>query len=282
MSAARALAALATSVLGAVLGAGLPACARQGALAPLPADRPRVGVEFRAEARAGSPGGYVQTPKGGAPGTTTTARPTFDELGVEVGWAPAADLRLAWRRHRLHLGGAFWVLHGEETLTTPLRTYDTAFPAGTRLASETEIGTSWATYGYALDLGRRSGAFTFTPEVGAYGYHLRYQVSGDGVTLPRQFNAFSPLVGSELAWTPGGRIRLTFDSHLVLDEVFDKGSPTTAYEGALRLHFDLGRNGALHLGVGFTHVEHHDSQEVPNDAELDVLPWFSLGGTLRF
>lgn len=261
-------------------------CARGGGLSTAasgrPAHRPGFEAELRAEGRAGSVTGFVQTPKGGAPGTTSLGRPTFDEVGVEVAWAPVADLRLAWRRHRVHIGGALWVLHGDEKLQEPLITHDKSYAAGIQLTSETEVGTTWAGYGYALDLSRQPGRVTLTPGVGVFGYSLAYQVSGGGQTSTREFSAYSPMVDAELAWYPGGRIHVSAEGRLVLDDLIGKRSPTTVYEGALRLHLDLWRQGDLFFSVGLTHIDHHDHQEVPNDAVVDVVPWFGLGGSIRF
>jgi hypothetical protein len=60
-----------------------------------------VDVRVRAEMRAGPvTSGYVQTPKGGQPGTTSPKRPTFDELDADTTFAPSADLRFAFGRQR--------------------------------------------------------------------------------------------------------------------------------------------------------------------------------------
>lgn len=264
----------------------LSGCARPGgftqAAAGEPACRPCFEVRAEAEVRAGTVSGFVQTPKGGQPGTTSPRRPTFDELGVDTAWAPSADLRLAWRRHRLHVGATWWVLHGDETLREDLLTHADAYTAGTSLSSSTELLATSLAYGYAFDLGRRPGQAVFTPSLGVFGYVLSYEVSGAGQSSPRDFSAFSPMLETDLAWYPGGRIHVSSQTRWVLDDLLGLSSPTTVYEGALRLHFDLWRDGNLFVSVGATHIEHHDEQTVPNDAEFTIAPWFGLGGQFRF
>lgn len=273
------------TVVALLLGSG--GCARRGGFvqpaAGDPAWKPGLEVRAEAEVRAGSVNGsgFVQTPKGGQPGTTSIGRPTFDELGVDAAWAPAADLRLAWRRHRLHLGAQYWVLHGDEVLRQDLTTWDKTYTAGTSLTSGTEILAGSLAYGYAFDIGRR-GQAVFTPSLGVFTYGLGYEVSGGGQTSTRDFTAFSPMLETDLAWYPGGRMHLSSQTRWVLDDLLGLSSPTTVYEASLRLHLDLWRDGNLFLGVGATHIEHRDEQTVPNDAELTVLPWFSLGGHFRF
>lgn len=270
-------------VLGAVCVGG---CAR-GAGTLLGRGEPAyvAGLEVRArgEVRAGPvTGGYVQTPIGGAPGTTSPKRPTFDELNVSTVVAPSGDLRFAFGRHRVHVGATYWILHGEDTLREGLTSHGDTYLPGTRLSSDTEFISSWLGYGYAFALGSTPGRLTLTPGVGVYMHSQRYDVSGGGSSSTRDFNTPSPMLDAELVWHPGGRIHVSGELRLVLDDLLGLSSPTSLFETAVRLHLDLWRDTNLFVGVGVTATDHHDEQTVPNDAELEVVPWFSIGCEFRF
>jgi hypothetical protein len=273
-----------TSCLGAA--ALLSACARppvallagQGE----PARTPGFETRLRAEVRAGPVNGYLQTPKGGTPGTTSLKRPTFDEVGAETLIAPTADLRFAFGRHRVHLGASWWMLHGDETLQQDLTSHDDFYPAGTAMTSDTDILASWLGYGYAFELGRQAGALTVTPGVGVYAYGQKYGISGGGEESTRDFTSISPMFDAELLWYPGGRIHVSGGLMLVLDELLGVSSPTNAVDAVVRLHWDISRTANVFLSLGYSRLEHFDEQVVPNHAEIESLPWFGIGGELRF
>jgi hypothetical protein len=240
---------------------------------------PASGWRLDAEMRVGNPRGHVQIPKGGQPGTTSPGRPSFDEVGVESAWGPFVDLSYRRGPHLLHVGGGMWVLHGSEALRDPLTSHEKSYVAGTDIESSTEIGEAWLGYGYTFCLSR---CVTFTPGVGVYASRLDYEISGGGQTSRREFTSLSPMLEAELAWRPGGRMHFSADMRLVADEWWGLDSPTQVYELGLRTNFDLSACGRLWLSVGATSISHHDEQPVPNDYLLEVLPWFGLGGELRF
>jgi hypothetical protein len=240
-------------------------------------------VRARAEMRVGAvTGGYVQSGIGGQPGTSSPKRPTYDELDVGTVLAPSGDLRFAFGRHRVHAGATYWILHGEDVLREDLTTHGDTYVAGTSLSSETEFLSSWLAWGYAFPLGGTPGRLTFVPGVGLYMHSQRYSVSGDGRSSGRDFNVASPMLDAELIWHPGGRIHVSGELKLVLDQLLGSDTPTTMVEAAVRLHLDLWRDANVFLGVGVTSIDHYDDQALPNDSELEVVPWFSLGCEFRF
>lgn len=266
-----------------VLLAALPACTSRVPLSgpPEPAAQPGLALRLRAEVRAGPSGGYLQTPKGGQPGTTSPARPTFDEVGAETLVMPTADLRFAFGHHRVHVGASLWILHGSETLQQELISHDDTYPAGTEITCDTEILAHWAGYGYALDLSRGRGTFTLTPGVGLYGYGQRYAISGGTEESTRNFTSYSPMADLELCWHPGGRVHVSASLMLVADEALGLSSPTNAVDAAVRLHWDISRRASAYLAAGYSSVEHYDEQAVPNHADIDA-PWFGVGLDWRF
>jgi hypothetical protein len=239
----------------------------------------RLRVTAALEMRVGNPRGHIQIPKGGQPGTTSPGRPTFEEVGVDTAWAPALDVTLALRRHRLHVGAVYWLLHGEETLRQALTSHEDFYPAGTAVESSSAVGESYLSYGYAFDLSR---AVTVTPALGVYGHRIAYEIAGGGNTSTRDFSAYSPMFETEVLWRPGGRMHVTAHLRLVLDDVLGLESPTNVVDAQVRWHWDLWSRGSLHLATGVTSISHHDEQPVPNEILLEVLPWFGFGGELRF
>lgn len=246
-----------------------------------PAYVPRVALRLRSEVRVGPLTGWLQTPKGGQPGTTTLERPTFEELGADTLVAPTADLRAAFGRHRIHAGASLWILHGSATLEEDLVSHDDAYPAGTAMTCDTEILAHWIGYGYTLDLSGGRGRMVLTPGLGLYGYGQRYAISGGANDSSRDFTSYSPMMDAELAWDAGGRVRLSLSLMLVADEALGLSSPTNAVDAVVRLHYDLARRASLHLAVGWSSLEHYDEQQVPNHSDMQA-PWAGVGLDWRF
>src|SRR5262245_22896873 len=62
--------------------------------------------------------GFLQTPTGGHPGTSSLERPSFDELGIDNVAFYDAGLDLQWRSARLYGGYQFIRVDGTETLSS--------------------------------------------------------------------------------------------------------------------------------------------------------------------
>jgi len=92
--------------------------------------------------------GYVQTPAGGAPGTTSGKRPTFQELGIDDFVSAEGSLNLGWRAHGLYAGGRLLRLDGDSTLNSGLVSQGTTFPAGTSVKSRVQLDSYRFGYQY--------------------------------------------------------------------------------------------------------------------------------------
>ena len=105
--------------------------------------------------------GYVQTPKGGQPGTTDVRRPTLQELGIHQ--APIVDrvIRLDKGKQGIYLGYQQIQLQGHTTLLQPLRTYKTWLPSYTPM--ESTIKFDWYRLGYFYTIQPKSGAWSIAP-----------------------------------------------------------------------------------------------------------------------
>jgi hypothetical protein len=70
--------------------------------------------------------GFVQIPRGGQPGTTSSKRPTFDELGI--GGVPMADVSVAGgvAGHQIYVGARIVEASGDATLTETLTSHGTS------------------------------------------------------------------------------------------------------------------------------------------------------------
>ena len=127
-----------------------------------------LGAEMEGSLRYGPISGYVQTPRGGAPGTTSAQRPTFRELNRDDFFSPEVSLRLRWREHGLYAGASLVRLDGDSTLNTPLVSQGTSFPAGAAVKSEVQLDWYRLGYQYRITWSNEAGtSLSLSPAVGA-------------------------------------------------------------------------------------------------------------------
>src|SRR5438874_669898 len=64
-------------------------------------------LSFQGSYLYGPADGFIQTPSGGRPGTTSRQRPRFGEMGINDASIGDVQLNLDWRRERVFFGGQF-------------------------------------------------------------------------------------------------------------------------------------------------------------------------------
>ena len=74
--------------------------------------------------------GYAQTPAGGTPGTTSSKRPTFDEVGIHDALTGEGELHLGWGADELFVDAVPTRVSGDGRLGSELLSHGTTFPAG--------------------------------------------------------------------------------------------------------------------------------------------------------
>jgi hypothetical protein len=257
------------------------------------ATRPRDGAGFRVALDVaylyGEASGFVQTPSGGAPGTTSPRRPRLGEVGADVVNALDVNLTLGFAtRHEVYVGAQFVGLSGDHTLADTLISHGETFPAGTRVSADVRL--DWYRLGYryrwVLDRGAgRDPVLTLTPSVGAALLEFDYKLRSDAVRTSRSYGKGLPQVGLELEWRPGGGA-LSFSVAAMGFPQFES-VPAIATERALVAYsFVRGGDGGVDVrgfvGVQFEQFRYEDAQRVPNRIEVDLGPLLVVGLSASF
>src|SRR6266566_929454 len=74
--------------------------------------------------------GYLQTPSGGQPGTTSRHRPTLEELGIDTASIFDGEIRPGVGDHELYVGGQWIRMSEDATLDEDLISQGNTFAAG--------------------------------------------------------------------------------------------------------------------------------------------------------
>jgi hypothetical protein len=231
--------------------------------------------------------GYLQTPSGGQPGSSSPRRPETDEIGLDgLRVLPRVDARAAVRGHELHLAYTGLRIDGHATLTDELVSQGIDFPAGSPVKSELDLPLFLA--GYRADwLIPPLGPLSLSPEIGLAFSPFRYTLASPAVGsgVDRAYTIAFPYLGLLLTAPIGERLILE------LDLAGSAGVAGAYYqETDLRLAFTVFRwrrlCGDLVLGLEGLWLNRKDSQSMPNDLNLragsfSTDPWAGMTFGIR-
>src|SRR5258708_5274356 len=112
---------------------------------------PPVAISFQGSFNFGSLDGFLQTPSGGRPGSSSRQRPTFDELGLSDVIFYDTRLDVQWHKARLYGGYQFIRLDASTTLSQPLISQGRNFAAGDSVRTDDQLDWARVGFGWQFD-----------------------------------------------------------------------------------------------------------------------------------
>jgi hypothetical protein len=241
-------------------------------------------VGLDAAGRYGPVDGFLQTPLGGSPGTTSHRRPSFNELGIDTVASADAALTLGWGDHALVAGGSVSRLSGDSVLNRSLISENTSYPAGDSVSSDVQLDWYRAGYQYRLRFVNQHGAaLDLEPEIGIalFDFDYRLRATG-GLSTSRAYLKGGPEVGMRAEWTPGGRFSVSAAARGAIPEPTGLGIISAQITGNYQLWGKPDHGGQAFLGLGYELIDFEDNQKVPNHIHAESVPLGLLGVRVRF
>jgi len=241
-------------------------------------------VSLDGEFQYGNITGFVQIPKGGSPGSTSSDRPKFNELGIDHAAIGDPSLTLEWNDHDIYAGAHIVRLSGSHTLSATLISNGSTFPAGTSVNADTHL--DWYRVGYEHRFAYKysqGSILSFYPAIGFALFNFDYNLKGTGgLSAARSFEKAAPQLGLRSEWIPGGPFSLS-------GGVFSSLAFSTL---PLLLSVDVtagyqlwGRpdhGGMAYVGIGYDRIDEEDNQRVSNHIRASIGPELLVGLKLRF
>ena len=229
--------------------------------------------------------GFVQTPKGGNPGSTSSKRPTFEELGFDTISIYEGSIRADWDAHSIFGGAQIARLSGRSRLDEELTSQNVTFPAGSFVDADIQLDWYWLEYLYRFDLspGGRRNVFTVAPGAGISVFAFHYKLDGSGEEgVDRQYPKVGIRMGCELTW-------------MITDKLSAHGRafgslpiPNTPQILDLELvgRYQLWKSrrvkGLGYLGIAYDRIDYKDEQTVPNHILVEMGPMLKAGLQIQF
>lgn len=229
--------------------------------------------------RYGPVSGFIQTPAGGKPGTSSGHRPTFKEIDIDDSLNVDASARIVWREHGLYAGGNFIRLDGKTDLDKSLISQDAAFSAGDRVHSDVQL--DWYRIGYEyrfLFRNEKGAVISISPGIGAALLNFDYSLKNeDGLSANRAYKIGTPQIGVKAEWIPQGRFSINAGVLSSIPEATDLFILSAQLTGLYQLWGRPERGGAAFLGVGYELIDFKDNQRLPNRVKADMGPMLLFG-----
>lgn len=271
----------------ACVAATLPVQA-SGELAP--ATAPRILVTATLSAYLASLDGSLQTPLGGAKGTTSSRRPTVEEVGLDgLGVHLLADMSVTlFGQHTLHMSYLGLAESGSKRLDRKLISQGQTFLAGSRTKSRLEMPLGRV--GYRADWLRLSFArFSLVPEIGAARLDFAYRLTAPGATgeVDRAYVVYFAYWGVQLRGSIYNRLTAELDLYASAGL-----SNVVSIESDLRLLYRVWQSdhleASLLLGVRGLWLNYKDDQRDEQNhinvrsGAYSPNPWAGLHLGVRF
>jgi hypothetical protein len=231
--------------------------------------------------------GYVQTPAGGSPGSTSQRRPRLGELGIHDAAIENVTAAVGWGPHEVFGGGEIIRLSGSDTLRSDLVSHGTSFAAGTVIHGDVTLDAFRVGYRYHLgflpaDNGQPQ--VTLAPSIDALFWNFGYTATAGASRASRSYLKPTVQGGINARYTPGGG-RFSLEADLSASPPGISSFPFIASEQlSARYRFIDTPRFALTglLGVRFDQMNFYDNQRIPNHIRADFGPMGVIGAEIRF
>ena len=239
-------------------------------------------LSFDASGSYGPMSGYLQTPAGGAPSSTSNKRPKSKELGIDMATMVNLSLSVGKAPHSIYGAGHLVDLSGENTLDEPLIFHGKGYPAGTRVKADVKLNWYEIGYQYNIHFGKERINFSIAPTIAVALWDFSTELESNGEKNSRSYMKGTPRVGLELEWFPMKRLSISGEA---IGSVPLKNTPNIYTAGLTGKYNIVNRDHLkilLIMGVKYNGIYYEDSQTTSNHIRADMGPLGIVGAEIKF
>lgn len=224
--------------------------------------------------------GFVQIPKGGKFGTTSSRKPEFNDLGIKRINYPQIELSAKWEKLFINTEINYKVFEGNSKLNYDLVSHDKL------LIKNSNIKTKHEYIDYKFGIGYdfiNSQKLTFSPFIQYGATQFSYQYKTDSISSGRNFGFGSFHLGSIIKYNITENYNLFFNLKYAIP--FDNIRKWGTFEllnsyNVFKRDFD---ELNILFGLGLEYFEFRDTQkEMQNFMKHKVYPIYKIGLEYKF
>jgi hypothetical protein len=225
--------------------------------------------------------GFLQTPAGGEPGSSSSRRPTLNELNIDNAAFYDVLGLVHWRRLAFYAGYEGIGLDGDSVLTDTLVSRGATFPAGTSVHSQVDL--NWLRAGVGCKFELANHRLEILPKADLALLDFSYKLSGGGEAVDRSYSKGCFRLGMEGKYRCFGPVSLRLDAEASLP--ISNTPQIATFIGDVEFEL-LRRSKRFHpvvfVGGGWQRIEYEDNQTLPNHIKVDFGPLVTAGIALGF
>jgi hypothetical protein len=225
--------------------------------------------------------GFVQTPAGGTPGSSSLRRPTFHELKIDDGGFYDTQVDLRWRHLDFFGGYQAMDFDSSGTLSRGLVSHNVTFAPGSHFKNEDDF--DWYRIGAGWKFFLLEKKLEVMPKADVAILDFNYKLSSGAQQASRSYTKGAGRLGLDIAYhlTP----RVTFDVDGAAS-IPISNTPQIATASATAWFHLLPHshrfNPSVFVGGGFERIEYEDNQQMPNHFRVDMGPFGTVGLAVAF
>lgn len=224
--------------------------------------------------------GFVQIPKGGQFGSTTTRKPEFNELGIDNINFPKIEINMKWNNLFLYSGVNYNTFKGSSTLEYDLISHDRYLKKGSKIKTEHQYISYDLGFGYSKAFYENitlSPFLQITATQFNYQYDSKY-LDENTISSGRKFGLGSIHTGlkSTYKFNDKYKIDLNFKYAIPFDSVRKWGSLEIL--NTYNVYEKNNHKLNVLFGIGFEYFEYRDTQkDMQNFMKHKLEPIYKLG-----
>ena len=225
--------------------------------------------------------GFTQIPLGGAQGTSSKRRPSFDELGIHDGGFYDVGLDARWGHLGFYGGYQGIELDGHGQLASPLISHGLSFDTGDSIHAKTSF--DWFRIGGGWTFGFAGGRLELFPKLDVAVLDFGSHLSDASQTTTRSYAKGCFRLGLESSWQINRILTLRLDGAAATPIANTPQIATLSATLNWRL-FPRSRwfRPDLFFGGGAEWIDYQDKQSLPNHVQLTLGPFVTCGLAISF
>jgi hypothetical protein len=239
-------------------------------------------LDFDASGSFGPISGYLQTPAGGAPSSTSNKRPTFEELGIDMTTMINLSLSASRGSHSIYGAGHLVDLGGENTLDETLIFHGKEYPAGTRVKADVKLNWYEIGYQYHIHFGKERVNLDVAPTIAFAVWDFSTELEANGEKNSRSYVKGTPRIGLELEWYP---MKWFTVSCKAIGSIPLENLPNI-YTASLTGKYSILNKDRLKIllfmGIEYDGIYYKDNQTKSNHIRADMGPLGIVGAEIKF
>ncbi len=240
-------------------------------------------ITFESLYQYGNIRGFLQTPAGGTPGSSSAERPTFKELGIDSIGTVTGKLSFINADYNIYLGMNYISISDSALLSRDLISRTMLFAAGSRVNSDLELSFYSLGCQFRNLINIPSDSFSIDPIAEIALFDFGYRLAGvGGPEVSRYYSKVGGRLGLALNWDISEKL---FVSAQALAPIPISNTPyiwSVDLMGKYLLYSKDDLRLFFNMGLIYEIIDYEDNQELPNHIRAEMGPMATMGLAIHF